>query len=188
MGSTEDDLKVLLSRRFLLTFETGVVVIKHWLIHNLIQKDRYHPTRFQEEKKSLILKENKAYTDNATCVNKMLPEVRLGKVRLLGASHDYEIVSSSIGNTEKEPTAAPKYPNALKVFDWFHEPEPSWNMNTTELKHGELLYKRGEATVKEILDFVEKHREKDYFPKITKPSDLERKWVDIQDWADRNGV
>ena len=80
IGSGDDDLKVLLTKRFLLHFESGVVVIKHWLIHNLIQKDRYHPTRFQDEKKALYIKENKAYTDS---VNKMLPEVRLGKVRLL---------------------------------------------------------------------------------------------------------
>ena len=79
VGSNDDDLKVLLTKRFLLAFEGGVVVIKHWLIHNLIQKDRYHPTRFQEEKKTLFIKDNKAYTES---VNRMLPEVRLGKVRL----------------------------------------------------------------------------------------------------------
>ena len=82
VGSTDDDLKVLLTKRFLLPFETGLVVIKHWLIHNLIQKDRYHPTRFQEEKKRLFIKENKAYTDSpptaSDSFNKMLPEVRLG--------------------------------------------------------------------------------------------------------------
>ena len=82
IGSNDDDLKVLLVKRFLLSFEGGVVVIKHWLIHNLIQKDRYHATRFQDEKKTLFIKENKAYTDNSESVNKMLTEVRLGKVRL----------------------------------------------------------------------------------------------------------
>lgn len=82
IGSNDDDLRVLLSKRFLLAFEGGVVVIKHWLIHNLIQKDRYHPTRFVEEKKRLLIKGNKAYTESDTSVNKMLPEVRLGKGRL----------------------------------------------------------------------------------------------------------
>lgn len=82
VGSTDDDLKVLLTKRFLLAFEGGVVVIKHWLIHNLIQKDRYHPTRFLEQKKRLFVKENKAYTETSDSVNKMLTEVRLGKVRL----------------------------------------------------------------------------------------------------------
>ena len=82
VGSSNDDLKVLLSKRFLLTFESGVVVIKHWLIHNMIRGDRYKPTRFQEEKKVLFIKENKAYTDWQPNGNQMAPQVRLGKVRL----------------------------------------------------------------------------------------------------------
>ena len=82
VGSNDDDLKVLIAKRFILPFESGVVVIKHWLIHNLIQKDRYHQTRFLEEKGRLFIKENKAHTDNPGSVNKMLPQVRLGKVRL----------------------------------------------------------------------------------------------------------
>lgn len=84
-GFAEDDLKILLAKRFILTFESGVIVIKHWLIHNLIQKDRYNPTRFQEEKKALFIKDNKAYTDRKPIgyqdVNILLPQVRLGEVR-----------------------------------------------------------------------------------------------------------
>ena len=86
VGASSDDLKVLLAKRFLLTFESGVVVVKHWLIHNMIRMDRYHPTRFQEEKKALQIKENKSYTELATNGlqngNQMAPQVRLGKVRL----------------------------------------------------------------------------------------------------------
>lgn len=82
MGAADDDLKVLLAKRFLLPFESGVVVIKHWLIHNLIQKDRYRRTRFQEEKSRLFIKENKAYTENLDSVNILLTQVRLGKDRL----------------------------------------------------------------------------------------------------------
>ena len=81
-GANDDDLKVLLSKRFLLAFEGGVVVIKHWLIHNLIQKDRYHSTRFIDQKKLLLIKENKAYTEIGNPVNKMLTEVRLSKVNI----------------------------------------------------------------------------------------------------------
>lgn len=93
IGASADDLKVLLTKRFLLPFESGVVVVKHWLIHNMIRLDRYKPTRFQEEKKALFIKENNAYTDKeigkkflATKrqpnVNQSAPQVRLGKVRL----------------------------------------------------------------------------------------------------------
>lgn len=63
VGAGDDDLKLLLVKRFIIAFESGVVVIKHWKIHNYIQKDRYRPTIYQEEKRLLDEKENKAYTE-----------------------------------------------------------------------------------------------------------------------------
>ena len=62
IGASDDDLKVLLAKHFLIPFETGIVVIKHWRIHNYIQKDRYKETTYQEEKAMLEIKENNAYT------------------------------------------------------------------------------------------------------------------------------
>ena len=47
-GTTEDDLKILLIKKFLLAFESGVIVIKHWKVHNYIQKDRYKKTKYLE--------------------------------------------------------------------------------------------------------------------------------------------
>ncbi len=63
IGASDDDLTILLGKRFLIRFETGVVVIKHWKIHNYIQKDRYKPTVYQEEKAQLSEKENGVYTE-----------------------------------------------------------------------------------------------------------------------------
>ena len=62
IGASDDDLKLLIAKKFLIPFESGVVVIKHWKIHNYIQKDRYKPTVYQEEKQQLRLKDNKAYS------------------------------------------------------------------------------------------------------------------------------
>lgn len=62
IGCKDDDLKILMTKKFILPFESGVVVIKHWQIHNYIQKDRYHETKYKEEKAMLKLDENKAYT------------------------------------------------------------------------------------------------------------------------------
>ena len=61
-GATTDDMNLLIAKRFILTFESGVVVIKHWKIHNLIQKDRYKETKYLEEKRELNLDSNGAYT------------------------------------------------------------------------------------------------------------------------------
>lgn len=57
-----DDLKVLLIKNFIIRFESGVIVIKHWRMHNTLRKDRYVPTNFQEELAMLGIKENGAYT------------------------------------------------------------------------------------------------------------------------------
>src|SRR3990167_8414173 len=59
-GASEDDLKMLFHKRFALPFQSGVIVIKHWKINNLVRKDWYKPTLHQEEKKLLETKENGA--------------------------------------------------------------------------------------------------------------------------------
>ena len=83
IGATNDDMNILLMRKFVIAFESGVVVIKHWRIHNYIQSDRYHPTKYAEEKAQLTVKANGAYTMDTKCiqpVSNMDTEVRLGKV------------------------------------------------------------------------------------------------------------
>lgn len=82
IGVADDDLKVIISKRFVLPFENGVVVIKHWLIHNMIRKDRYKATQYVEQKALLKLKSNNSYTEWQPNGNQMTPQVRLGKVRL----------------------------------------------------------------------------------------------------------
>ncbi len=64
IGSNQNDLEILLSKRYVLAFESGVIVIKHWKLHNSIQKDRYKPTVYQEEYRQLHIKDNGAYTDH----------------------------------------------------------------------------------------------------------------------------
>ena len=66
IGASEDDLKLLVLKSFVIAFEDGVIVIKHWRMHNTIQSDRYHPTNFQEDFALLGIKENKAYTLNVS--------------------------------------------------------------------------------------------------------------------------
>ncbi|MGH1847114.1 replisome organizer [Enterococcus gilvus] len=85
VGSSEDDLKLLIAKRFIIAFESGVIVIKHWKIHNYIQKDRYKPTLYQEEKSILTNKNNNSYTVDTECIHdgySLETQVRLGKDRL----------------------------------------------------------------------------------------------------------
>lgn len=63
IGASDDDCKLLVLKRFILTFESGIIVIKHWKIHNYIQKDRYKETVYLQEKAMLGLNESNAYTE-----------------------------------------------------------------------------------------------------------------------------
>ena len=93
VGASMDDMNVLIAKQFIIPFESGVVVIKHWKIHNYIQKDRYKATSYQAEKESLTLKNGTYYTDDLPDVSNLDTEciqdvysldtqVRLGKDRL----------------------------------------------------------------------------------------------------------
>ena len=89
LGCNDDDLKILLSKNFIIPFQTGVCVIKHWRIHNLIQKDRYKPTVYDDEKSKLSLKNNNVYTMDTGCIhndNSLESQVSIGKVSLVKES------------------------------------------------------------------------------------------------------
>ena len=69
-GCGDDDLKLLMAKKFLIPFESGIVVIKHWRIHNYIRTDRYKETNYIEEKSMLGIEKNKAYSllvENKDC-------------------------------------------------------------------------------------------------------------------------
>ena len=86
IGAKDDDLKVLIMKKFIIPFDSGVVVIKHWKIHNYIQKDRYLETKYKDEKAQLDFDENNAYrlmdTECIQDVSIMETQVRLGKVSI----------------------------------------------------------------------------------------------------------
>lgn len=68
-GATEDDLKILIAKKFVIPFESGVIVIKHWRINNYLQKDRIQPTKYQYEMAFLNVDENGSYS-KSDCIQK----------------------------------------------------------------------------------------------------------------------
>ncbi len=101
IGSSDDDLKLLMVKQFLIAFESGVVVIKHWKIHNYIRNDRYKPTIYQDERKQLEECESKAYELGIPNGYQMDTQVRLGKVSL---------GESSLGEVSIEEEPLPSAP------------------------------------------------------------------------------
>lgn len=62
VGASDDDLRLLLMKRFVIGFEGGILVIKHWRMNNYLRKDRYTPTVYQDEYAMLGVKKNGSYT------------------------------------------------------------------------------------------------------------------------------
>lgn len=89
-----DDLKVLMLKNFVIRFESGLIVIKHWRIHNTLRKDRYAPTTFQDELALLNIKPNMSYTlgpVDSVVVADRLPDgcPSIGKVNIGKESIEY---------------------------------------------------------------------------------------------------
>lgn len=84
-GASDDDFKLLIAKSFIILFDSGIIVIKHWKMHNYIQVDRYRPTDYLEEKSMLGIKSNKAYTldvskmDTECIQNGYIGKVSIGK-------------------------------------------------------------------------------------------------------------
>ena len=68
-GLKEDDMKVLIAKKYIIPFDTGVIVIRHWRLNNYLQNDRTKPTIYQEEKKKLTVDDNNVYTMYTDCIH-----------------------------------------------------------------------------------------------------------------------
>lgn len=114
IGASDDDCRLLITNRFLIPFDTGVVVIRHWRIHNYIQKDRFKNTMYQAERSALSCDETGAYQLMDTeCIHDVSiweTQVRLGKDRL---------GKSSLGEDKKvrKRTPAPFVPPTLQEVE-----------------------------------------------------------------------
>lgn len=134
IGASEDDCKLLLLKSFIIPFETGVCVIKHWKIHNYIRTDRYKETVYQDEKQRLTLENNGTYSLNQmdnSCVGippdnrvvyQMETQVRLGKDRL-GKDSNYMLGAETPPN---QHTAFSLPLNDSTVFDISQNQLDTW--------------------------------------------------------------
>lgn len=82
VGATTDDLNLLLLKQYVIAFESGVLVVRHWRIHNYIQKDRYRESKCTEEKARLLLDKSGVYTECIRSGSQTEPQDRLEQERL----------------------------------------------------------------------------------------------------------
>ena len=142
IGASDDDCKLLVLKRFILVFESGVIVIKHWKIHNYIRNDRFKETVYVKEKSQLILNDNNAYTEAETVgipsgrqlVSKMDTQDSIGKD---------SIVKVSVGEESIE-AEKPSAPSLEDIITYVSEN----NLNVNAQKFYEYYDKAGWQTTK----------------------------------------
>lgn len=104
-----DDLKVLMMKNFIIRFDSGVIVIKHWRMHNTLRKDRYTPTNFQEELSLLGIKDNGSYTLGCQMVANRLPQDSIGKDSVVEVSIVEDSKEEKINKKEKKPRSKKEF-------------------------------------------------------------------------------
>lgn len=124
---TQDDMKILVSKGFVIPFETGIVVIRHWKQHNYIQSDRYRKTKYTEERDRLELKENVYILDTERIQDayKVDTQYRLSKDIVRDRDNNYSVHFESFWNVyprKKEKAKAYKCYNA-RLKDGYSEEE-----------------------------------------------------------------
>lgn len=122
VGAHEDDMNILISKKFVIVLQDSLIVIKHWKINNYIRSDRYVQSKYKEEISCLSLDENNAYSVNnsqvtTTCQPAGIPTVSTGKVSI---GKDSIVLKENIIKEKNQPFS-PKIPQELQeLFDFWN--------------------------------------------------------------------
>lgn len=135
-GATDDDMKILLAKRYVLGFESGIIVIKHWRMNNYLQNDRHKATTYLEELASLSIDEKGAYTNkNISCIQ----NVYTGKVSI----DKYSIDKINIKNNDNNEAAD-------NIFDIYQNEIGTLSTRQFE-KLNKILDKLDESLIREAI-------------------------------------
>jgi hypothetical protein len=208
IGANNDDLQILLAKRYVLTFPSGVVVIKHWLLNNFIRSDRYAKTTYASEIASLTKNEYGAYTeiDRITTVAHELTEtvyqmdtngipndiptvdpgkVRLGKDRLENSIVTKVTIGDDVEKVDKVPS---KTLDAM--FDYW-ESTVGYAITSKKKQNreyaGKLFKEYSKQEVAAMVQAAALASEDQYAPGISDFIDLYRKWDKLKLWGKKQG-
>ena len=146
-GCKDDDINLLFLKKYHIPFESGIVVIKHWKIHNYIAKDRYKETKYKNEKATLALDENNSYTTCIQLVDETETQDRLGKVRL-----DKESINNNILPPSDEPEPLPKPKKPVK-----HKHGEFQKVRLTDEELQKLTDEYGDILTLEAITFLDEY-------------------------------
>lgn len=178
-GLKEDDLKVLISKQFILPFESGVIVIRHWRLNNYLQKDRIKPTIYQEEKNKLCVDNNNVYKMDTECIHS-IEESSIDKSSINSSNNSNNVHENIFEIIEKEfgRTLSPMEVELIQTWDYPIEilkiaiREASTSGNYSMKYIDKIIYNWKKANIKSVNDvkeyirkFNEKKRNRDNQPR-----------------------
>ena len=197
-GSQGDDLKLLVAKKFLISFEDGVCVIKHWRINNYIRKDIYKETKYLNHKQTLFIRPTGAYTltDDGRAVpvpngHFQLEEVKPKQLENKGQNHVHETSTESalrLGKVRKgkankgENKFSQDGAVLLKSFEEINPAIKRMYNNTTQRQAcDDLIESYGFDRVKTVIEkTLPKTNAMEYMPTITTPHQLFLKWSNLE--------
>lgn len=189
INASDDDLKILISKRFLILFPSKVIVVKHWLINNTVRKDRYNKTKHLEEKRALIIKENGSYTEyGLPSGNQVATQERIGEDRREeDSSADAENDETVLEKTDEEgnPLRKREHPEARHLIELFKGINPAFKQllvrKVERAAASRLLELQNIEYWEEFLKGYEVVLSQDRFcPKATTPSKFEQRLGEIE--------
>lgn len=187
-GASQDDMQVLLAKKFILAFPDGVIVVKHWRINNYIRSDRYKPTKYAEHMSMLETDENRSYTFGIPSGYQPdtigIPsgyqedtnrdtQVKLSKDKL----------SNNIISPDEEPKKPPLEPQLRKRFDVFWEAYPKKVSKPDAERAWKKLKPDGDLT-DEILKGLERAKHLDRRFRDSQYIPYPATWLNSRGWED----
>lgn len=157
-GASQDDLMLLITKRFLIAFDNGVVVIKHWRMNNYIQKDRKKDTTYTELLNSLEVKENGSYTEK-----KKMDTVCIQDVSEMDSQNSIDKISIDKDSIEIDNSCS-SVDEASEFFEKIWKEYPNKKGKTqVKASHKKALFKIGyERLVKAIQKYDDGVKDKQY--------------------------
>lgn len=171
IGASDSDLKELIDNGFVLRFDSGVIVIRHWYVNNRVRRDTYHETIYTEEKSRLLLEKNNVYqlrddsvTDTLQERNEIGSQIRGGEDRLdkdrLGKVRLGEGCACAREESSEDQADCPSYPSQELPVLYFPTKEGEQPIYQSDIDNLSRYYNNSIDVKAEILACAENSRGK----------------------------
>lgn len=149
-GAQEDDIRILLAKKYLLDFEDGVIVIKHWRVNNYLQKDRINPTAYFEHKNTLELDKKGAYTrkdDNVyTEADSVYTQYSIGKDSIDKVSIGKDCSDFTLENVKKYVEERGNKIDPEKFYNYYGDGVEDWKAKVEEWERTQFKRPTNQST------------------------------------------